>query len=187
MHTHLRECIRSLTDFWQKDPRAIAFAMNGSGGRGKDDEWSDGDVALVVADEAYLSVYNEMRELMSRHCGDIHLWLPEGETERCVNFAFLFEKDGEQFLMDHALFCESMMKETPRYEAGVIFFDRSGALTEADKRYTEHKPVFDASRLPMIIDTYMTYTYLNGKYYRRKDTVKLLYIQNTLQGLHFQL
>ena len=187
MHGYLRECIGALTEFWQKDPRAVAFAMNGSGGRGNDDEWSDGDVSLVVADEAYLSVYNEMRGLMSRYCGEIRLWLPEGETERGVNFAFLFEKDGEQFLMDHALFCEGLIKETPHYDAGVIFFDRSGALTEAGRRFAEHRPEFDVSTLPVIIDTYMVYTYLNGKYYRRKDTAKMLYIQNTLQGLHFRL
>jgi len=60
-----------------------------------------------------------MREHMARICGDIQLWLLEGESERCVNFAFLFEKDGEQFLMDHALFSESMIAESSDYESGV--------------------------------------------------------------------
>jgi len=119
MHDYLKQCIQTLADFWGKDPMALAFAMNGSGGRGNDDEWSDADVVLVVRDEAYGSVYGEMREHMARICGDIQLWLLEGESERCVNFAFLFEKDGEQFLMDHALFSESMIAESSDYESGV--------------------------------------------------------------------
>ena len=187
MHAYLRDCIGRLTEFWERNTSALAFAMNGSGGRGQDDPWSDGDVVLVVADDSYQSVCEEMRGLMQRHCGEIRLWLPEGETQRCVNYAFLFEKDGEQFLMDHAVFCESLMVETPAYEAGIIYFDRSGSLTGANRRFAESKHDFTAPMLSNLIDTYLTYTYLNGKYYRRGDTAKMLYIQNTLQGLHMRL
>jgi hypothetical protein len=187
MHHYLRKCIEQLAKIWEADPRAMAFAMNGSGGRGADDEWSDGDVALVVTDSAYNSVCGEMRGLMSRVCGDIRAWLPEGETDRHVNYALLFEMDGEQFLFDHAVFCESSMAELPYYDVGIIYFDRSGALTAADRRHAAREPDLDARRLCGIIDKYMVYAYLSGKYYIRKDTAKLLYIQNTLQTLHLQL
>ena len=187
MHEYLRDCIVRLADYWEKHPSALAFAMNGSGGRGHDDRWSDGDVVLVVTDESYRSVCGEMRRLLRRYCGEIFMWLPEGETERCVNYAFLFEKDGEQFLMDHAVFCESLMSETPAYEAGLIYFDRSGALSGANRRFADSGHDFTAQTLSNIIDTYLTYTYLNGKYYRRADVAKLLYIQNTLQSLHIRL
>ena len=187
IHAHLKYCINTLADVWKNDPRAVAFALEGSGGRGNDDQWSDGDVMVVVKDDSYADVHREMRELMEKYCGKIRMWLPEGEAERCVNYAFLFEKDDEQFLFDHSLFCESVIRETPSFEAGVIFFDKSGALTAANQRFTELKPNFDPSLLLGIIDTYLVYTYLNGKYFRRGDTAKLIYIQTTLQGLHMRL
>ena len=184
MHEYLRHCIGILREFWENDSRSVAFAMNGSGGRSADDEWSDADVLLVVRDEAFSSVRADIRGLMERLCGQIKIWLPDGESDRCVNYAFLFEKDGEQFLMDHAVFCDSCISESPYCEAGVIFFDRSGELTRADKRFMDRGTEVDIARL---VDTYLVYTYLNGKYYRRKDTAKLLYIQNTLQGLHMKV
>ena len=187
MHPYFTQCLNKLTDHWEKDPRALAFAMSGSGGRGVDDEWSDLDVILVTSDDAYASICREMKELMGSVCGDIYIWLPEGETEKSVNYAFIFDKDGEQFLFDHAVICESLIKKTGKIEAGVVFFDKTGSLTGANQRFKEYKPDFEASDLSGIIDKYLVYTYLNGKYYRREDTAKLLYIQNTLQELHIRL
>ena len=187
MHEYLRQCIKELAHIWEKDPCTLAFALNGSGGRGNDDMWSDADVVLVVSDESYSSVCQEMPLLMQRICGKIHLWLPEGEQERCVNYAFLFEKSCEQFLFDHAVFCESLISESQHFEAGVIFFDRSGSLTRANQRFVERKPVFDESSLLKLMDTYLIYTYINGKYFRRKDAAKMLYIQNTLRDMHIRL
>ena len=187
MHPYYTQCVNLLTEHWEKDPRALAFAMNGSGGRGGDDEWSDLDVILAVSDDAYAAICAEMKELMGRVCGDIYLWLPEGETDKSVNYAFIIEHDGEQFLFDHSVLCESLIKETGNMEAGVVFFDKTGSLTGANRRFKDYKPDLDASSLSGIIDRYLVYTYLNGKYYRRKDTAKLLYIQNTLQGLHARM
>jgi len=186
MHDYLKQCIRSLSDFWQCDPRATAFSVNGSGGRGTDDEWSDADVLLVVGDEYYQSVRNEMREHMQNLCGGIRIWLPEGEADRYINYAFLFEKDGEQFLFDHALFCESWIGEYYT-DAGEILFDKSGALTAASLRYKERKPWFDATAIPGLIDKYLLYAYINGKYYRRRDYIKMQYLQNTLKDIHLQI
>ena len=187
MHAYLKKCINELAVFWEKDPDAEAFSMNGSGGRAEDDEWSDGDVVLVVKDSSYARIYAGLIDHMSRICGDIRLWILEGESSRCVNFAFLFEKEGEQFLMDHTLFCESLIKEMPSFDAGFIFFDKTGTLTSAGKRFAEQKLTLEPKALLDITDTYLIYAYLNGKYYRRSDTAKLLYIQNTLRDLHIRL
>jgi len=184
MHAHLTNCIQALKDLWQGDPRAVAFSMNGSGGRGSDDKWSDGDVVLVVKDEAYPAIREEMRALMERICGKICAWITEGDSATGVNFAFLFEYGGEQFLFDHSLLCEGSIHESSQLDAGIIFFDESGALTQANASYAAHRPSFNVENL---INTYLIYAQITGKYYRRGDTAKLLYIQNTLQGLHLKV
>ena len=42
-------------------------------------------------------------------------------------------------------------------------------------------------RVLHLIDTYWVYAYLAGKYWRRNDLYKLLYIQQTLLQLHIRL
>ena len=186
MHAHLKKCIDELAQFWKNDPRVRAFSMNGSGGRGDDDEWSDGDVVLVVSDESHDAVCHEIPGLMARF-GDIRMCMLEGEGGPYRSYSSLFEYNGEQFLFDHAVARESVFADPMAFDAGVIYYDNTGVLTGANQRFKDRKTAFDPSKLPELIDMYLVFTYLNGKFYRRKDALKMVYAQTTLQTTHIQL
>lgn len=186
MHRYLQTCIDRFCAYWREDPRVTALSVNGSGGRGADDEWSDADLLMAVKEEAYPDVCRELRALAEELCGEVRLWLPEGETGKSVNFAFLFESEGEQFLFDYSVIWESVLVSCPYIEAGKILFDKTGSLTAAGERFLS-RPGGSSEDLAVLIDSYLIYTYLNGKYYRRRDVCKMLYIQDTLMTMHTRL
>ncbi|HEU5314914.1 MAG TPA: hypothetical protein VFX49_02305 [Chloroflexota bacterium] len=184
MHPHLRATIETFTELFREDTRCIGLHLKGSGGAGTDDEYSDVDLELVVEDGDYEAVSAEMRDLCERVCGRIYLWFPEGVRADGCNYAFLFEHDGEQFLYDFALATRSAVLRDGR-RPGEILFDRAGVLAEL--RETRGPAVYKADRLRYTINHYWIYAYLSGKYARRGDVWKLLYVQQTIFRAHLQV
>ena len=184
MNPYLRETIQTFTEHFREDRRCIGLHLKGSGGTGTDDEYSDVDLELVVEDEFYGEVTAELRALCERVCGRIELWFPEGQRADGVNYAFLFEHDGEQLLYDFAVATRSAVMRDGR-RPGPILLDREGLLEKL--RATRGPAPYSAERLEYTIDHYWIYAYLSGKYARREDVFKLLYVQQTIFRAHMEI
>ena len=129
MHPYLRATIDAFTAHFRDDSRCVGLHLKGSAGTGTDDKYSDVDLELVVEDAHYPAATAELRALCERVCGRIELWFPEGQRADGVNYAFLFEHDGEQFLYDFALATRSAVANDAR-RPGKILLDRDGLLAE---------------------------------------------------------
>ena len=184
MHPHLRATIDSFTANFARDPRCAGLHLKGSGGSGTDDEYSDVDLELVVEDAHYAAVSADLRNLCERICGPIQLWFPEGVRPDSCNYAFLFEHGGEQFLYDFAIATRSSVAAGTR-KPGRVLLDPSGLL---ESLRAAHKTApYTAERLPYVIDHWWLYAYLSGKYARRGDVLKLLYVQQTIFRSHLDV
>jgi hypothetical protein len=168
---------------------------HGSGGSETDDEWSDVDLDLVVEDAAYADVAAQLRAVCEAECGRIQVWLPEGERPgQFCNYAFLFEAQGEQFLYDFILLSRSFLLSQEQRRPGKVLHDPGGLLVDlqaqrAPRPYTPDGPdgLARPQRLDYAIDQYWVYAYLDGKYWRRRDLPKLLYVQQVLFGVHLRV
>jgi len=184
MHPHLRATIEAFTAYFREDTRCFGLHLKGSGGTGTDDEYSDVDLELVVEDASYEALSAELRDVCERVCGRIALWFPEGRRADGCNYAFLFEHDGEQFLYDFALATRSAVVGDTR-RPGKILFDRDRLLESL--RATRDPAKYAPDRLRYAIDHYWIYAYLSGKYARRGDLYKLLYVQQTIFRVHIEV
>ncbi len=167
------------------DPRCVAMYLWGSLGSGAADAFSDVDAAIVVHDPHFSAVKAELRGLCESLCGPLLVWLPEGEKAASVNFAFLFNDHDKVLLYDFYVSSLSAAGEGPGENLKVVLFDRAGIFNEP----LPGAPIaaISASSLSAEIDNYWTYMYLNGKYYRRRDVYKMLYVQNVLFNTHLRL
>ena len=184
MHAHLRATIDRFAALFAPDGRCAGLHLKGSGGAGTDDAYSDVDLELVVEDAAYGAVSAELREVCERVCGPIRLWFPEGARADGCNYAFLFEHGGEQFLYDFSITTRSGIVAGPR-RPGKILFDREGWL--AALRAARAPAPYTPADLRATIDRYWLYAYLSGKYARRGDVPKLLYVQQTIFRAHLDV
>lgn len=184
MHPALLESLSRLEAHFRQDERCLGFYLLGSIGRGETDAYSDIDAAVVVPDEHYAAVQQELRPLCERLCGPVVVWLPEGESAGFCNYAFLFESGEELLLCDLEIVAEGVFTRN-RMSPDRILFDRTGLLQSASRERTAAP--FTAQRLAQWIHIYWVYAYLNGKYYRRADLYKLLYVQQTLFQAHFRI
>jgi hypothetical protein len=184
MHPYLRDTIDRFVTHFAADLRCVGLHLKGSGGTETDDEYSDVDLELIVRDEHYAAVSAEMRSLCERVCGPIHLWFPEGIRPDSCNYAFLFEHGGEQFLYDFALATRTSVLNGAR-RPGRILLDPEGLLEPL--RAARHPAAYTPDRLLYTIDHYWIYAYLSGKYARRGDLPKLLYVQQTIFRAHMDV
>jgi hypothetical protein len=184
VHPHLRATVARFVAHFGADRRCVGMHLKGSGGSGTDDEYSDVDLELVVEDAQYEALSAELRAVCERICGSIRLWVPEGSGSDGCNYAFLFERDGEQFLYDFALATRSGVL-ADRRRPGRILFDREGLL--ASLRASRQPATYAPATLGESIDQYWLYAYLSGKYSRRGDVPKLLYVQQTLFQAHLRV
>jgi hypothetical protein len=170
---------------FRADDRCLGLYLFGSSGRGTDDAYSDLDLAIVVRDDAYEAMKRQFRATCERICGPIQVWLPEGERDQFCNFAFLFEAGGHLLLCDFSLLTASFLAQRRGKPEDRILFDREGTL--AAVRGEARPAPFAPDRLGAAIDEYWVYAYINGKYWRRGDLYKLLYLQQTLFQIHVRL
>lgn len=177
-------CLRALEEEFRRDPRCAGIYLWGSAGRGEEDAWSDLDLAVVVREGDYEAVREEARGTCERLCGRIVGWLPEGEAPGFCNFACLIEA-GENVLLCDLLLLTARELARRRIRPGRILFDPEGSLREAGQQGPE--PGLAAGDLESAIRTYWIYMYLNGKYLRRGDLFKLLYVQGVLFQQHVRV
>lgn len=187
MHPHLSATIDLFSRHFAQDARCVGLHVKGSGGTATDDEYSDVDLELIVEDAHYDAVSSELRPLCERFCGPIQLWFPEGVRPDSCNYAFLFEHSdhpGTQFLYDLAIATRSSVVAGAR-RPGRILLDPTGLLESlrASRPPTHYSP----DRLPYAIDHYWLYAFLSGKYARRGDVLKLLYVQQTIFRTHLDI
>ena len=184
MYPVLIQSLERLQEHFRTDERCLGMYLWGSLGRGNADRYSDVDVALVVRDEEYAAVTEELRDVCEHLCGEILVWLPEGEREGFCNYAFLFSAGDRLLLYDFQILADRVFTGEQR-RPGRILLDRAGALQEAMGEHGAR--AFAPDRLGWLIDNYWVYMYLNGKYSQRADIYKLLYVQGVLFQTHMNV
>jgi len=157
----------------------------GSAGRGTDDLYSDLDLGVVIRDQEFDAVRAELRSTCERICGKIQGWLPEGERDQFGNYAFLFEADTHLLLCDLTVMSAAFLAKNSGSRPIRILFDPEGLLAAAHKEASPSS--YSPDRLLPTIHEYWVYAYLNGKYWKRSDLDKLLYVQSTLFQIHMKL
>jgi hypothetical protein len=178
----LLQALDRFVEHFRSDPRCLGMCLHGSIGRGETDEYSDVDVSIVVKDAHYAEVRAELRPLCEDVCGRIVVWLPEGEQENYCNHAFLYDGgDDELLLTDFEVVAETKFKEMA-VAPDRILFDHTGLLASIPK--PEAPAPLAAAELAHLIDTYWVYASLDGKYFRRDDLYKMLYVQGVLFQMH---
>ncbi len=185
MHPHLLQSLQRLQDHYAQDQRCLGAFLSGSIGAGTTDDWSDVDLDAVFRDEDYAAVKAECRAVCEALCGPILVWLPEGEGEHGVNFAFLYEAEGRTHLYDFTICDETFLKQATWLRPQHILFDKAGLLAEASKRPAT--PTFKPADLLHQINVYWVYAYLSGKYYKRHDAYKLIYVQQVIFQTHLRV
>jgi len=151
------------------------------------DEFSDLDVAVVVRDSDYESVKSNLRSCCDSCFGTTVGWLPEGERDGIVNYAFLFESGHELLLADLLLLSEGLYRGNPTATTNCILFDRAGFLLKLAHPATPTQKALPAKQLEQCQQDYWTYMYLNGKYWKRRDTFKIVSAQEALFQRHVNL
>ena len=187
MDPRLTSSLARLADRFREDPRCLGMFLWGSMGQGNEDAHSDVDVALVIRDEAYGAVRDELRAICEEICGPIAVWLPEGESAEACNYAFLFEAGDDLLLYDFTVMSGSELARR-RSSPGRILFDAAGLLKAAAEKTEDAPPSGQWDEIiRTAIKTYWVYAYLDGKYFRRSDIFKLLYVQGVLFQTHMKL
>lgn len=186
MNDYLLNTIEKFKTRFYNDNRVIAMYLYGSGGKGTDDEYSDVDLGLIINDDFYSKVRDELKDICENICGKIHLWFPEGENKETCNYAFLFEINDNQFLYDFTIMTEHFFLQNIwlNKQQKKIIFDKAFILNN-DNEISDLN--LNTDNIMRSIEQYWIYTYLNGKYYKRQDIFKLLYIQNFLFNNHIKL
>jgi hypothetical protein len=185
MHPVLQQVTERVEQRLREDARCLGLYLWGSSGKGTDDAYSDLDLGVVIRDADYEAVRQEFRRLCEAVCGPLQVWLPEGEQEGFCNYAFLFEAGTDLLLADFSIMSGAFLARAGAARIDRIRFDREGVLAEAAAR--PHVSSYAPDRLLPTIDEYWVYAYINGKYWKRSDLFKLLYLQEVLFRIHVRL
>jgi len=185
MHPFLLEALAAAEARFRADSRCAGMYLHGSIGRDETDAYSDIDVCAVIEDEHYQVVKDEMRDLCGRLFGPIVVWLPEGERPNYCNYAFLFEHGDELLLTDFDIISRSLFVERNQLPDRILW-DRAGVLGEVAAKARPRAAV-STERVLRLVDTFWVYAYLDGKYWRRADLYKLLYVQRALFQVHVRV
>ena len=179
MHPAMADSLKRLLKRLSEDKRCLGIFLSGSYAKQTEDEYSDLDLVVVAERSGYTEFRDSLRRVCEEIMGSIPAWLPEGETPEAVNYAFLFEAEDGIFLYDVYVIKDKDLPNCHPYDAKHILYDVTGLLAGSVK---ERKPAgFNArSDLLRMVTCYWVYMYLNGKYLKRSDVYKLLYIQQTL-------
>jgi predicted nucleotidyltransferase len=159
----------------------------GSLGTPHADAYSDIDVAVVIADDDYRDVERELPGICQAIFGDLVAWLPEGEGESRVNYAFLFRHGEDLLLYDLTLIAASEVERSPPSSPQEILLDRGAFLRALVDQRAEPPSPINAKGLVQVLNRYWVYLYLNGKYWKRSDIHKILYVQGVLYRTHIAL
>ncbi len=187
LHPILLSSLESLRKRFEADERCVGMYMWGSIANGTADDWSDIDVAAVMRDGDYEAVKAEMPAICGADCGRIVAWLPEGEASEFVNDAFLFQVEDRLHLYDFTIMSAGFLERTGWVRPLQVLFDKTGALARAAQRGAPAVAPLDPVELLHQIRNYWVYSYLNGKYYKRRDQYKMLYVQGVIFQMHMKI
>jgi predicted nucleotidyltransferase len=179
----LTESLHRLQGRFASDPRCLGMYLWGSLGTGEADAHSDVDAALVVQDDAFDALAAALRRVVEGECGPIVAWLTEGEAPGFCNYAFLYEVEERLLLYDLTLMSRSAFVRRGQ-APGHFLFRREGF---PDAAAPSAATASTGESLEWLVTNYWIYMYLNGKYLRRGDLFKLLYVQQVLFQTHLKV
>ena len=182
MHPVLADSLERLQKRLSEDKRCLGIFLSGSYAKQTADEYSDLDLVVVAERSDYKGFRDSLHKVCEETVGVISAWLPEGETPESVNYAFLFEAGDDILLYDILVITDENLPNFSPLDARHILYDGTGLLAGSVK---ERKPAgFNSQDLLRMVTCYWVYMYLNGKYLKRSDIYKLLYIQQILFNNH---
>ena len=110
---------------------------------------------------------------------------PRGRKRTRRELRFSYEAEGRSHLYDFKIFDVTFLKQNASLCPQNILFDKAGLLAEASKRTPTRS--FNPADLLHQIHVYWVYAYLNGKYYKRDDVYKMLYVQQVIFPAHLRV
>src|SRR5262249_4877424 len=146
MNPILLESLQRIEDHFRRDVRCAGIYLSGSLGKGTADAYSDVDGGVIIQDEEDAAGKQELFDLCNGLCGEILVWLPEGETADACNFAFLFAGGDDLLLYDLSLLKASAFSAR-RMRPDRILFDRAGLLGTASQENAPAEPRFSADKI----------------------------------------
>jgi hypothetical protein len=185
MHPVLMEKLNGLERRLRNDERCVGMYLGGSIAGKTADEFSDVDAYLLVRAADYAGFKKEFYAVCQTIFGKILVWLPEAESPTFVNYAFLFPAGDDLLLYDIALLTAEEYFKAPSSSPKQILFDRTGLLAKPPQETPAAS--YQPENLLPAVNNYWVYMYLNGKYFRRADLFKMLYVQNTLFHNHLNI
>jgi hypothetical protein len=185
MDPALQKALDRLEAHFRQDARCLGMYLWGSAGAGTADAHSDLDVAFVLREEDLAAVDRGLRPICEQLCGRIVGWMSEGASDGFASYAFLFESDERPLLLCDVQLTTPRALSRRRVRPGRILFDHAGVLGAARERAADAP--FTTADLQAAVQGYWIYMYLNGKYFRRGDLYKLLYVQEVLVRNHLEV
>lgn len=185
MHPLLLEIYNKTIECFKADHRVLAAYMTGSAFTPNEDELSDVDPTFFIKTDHYSQFHKELPGIFRRLCDNvIFLWPERFNCQTWINYAVIFEHQGQ--LLQYDITIEPEPQEKPRYcLPGQLIFDKTGVLLKE----SEIKRSPDPTREEILhaVETYWLWSYIQVKYLKRKDFVKVLYVQQELFNAHLKL
>lgn len=184
MHKQLRYVFEKTVELFKADPRVLAAYICGSANSSHEDELSDVDPVFILRPEVFDEFEAELLGIFEGLCDEILMWWPE----RCnckghKNFAILFY--AEENLLQYDINIHAVPDKLPiPIEPEQFLFDKAGLLDVRNHPVPER---IGNERILWLINAYWIWIYIHAKYLRRRDIVKLDYVQRQLFTIHLEL
>lgn len=185
MHPFLLEIYNKTIECFKADHRVLAAYMTGSAFTPNEDELSDVDPTFFIKTDHYSQFHKELPGIFRRLCDKvIFLWPERFNCQTWINYAVIFEHQGQ--VLQYDITIEPEPQEKPRRcLPGQLIFDKTGLLLKESG--VEPAPAPTHQEILHTVETYWLWSYIQVKYFKRKDFVKLLYVQQELFNAHLKL
>ncbi len=181
MHPDLKKIYKLSIEHMKADDRVLAGFVSGSAGTAHEDEFSDVDAIFVVRAEAFTDIVTAIPGFFAQMADAVELvWAERFNTPDHHNYAVLM-RTGENLLQYDISIDTPAFQPQRQILPAQLLFDKTGCLSVTD---TLPLPDFTPDTLRWYIEGYWIWIYIHAKYLRRRDFIKLLYVQQELFNNH---
>ncbi len=181
MHSELKQVFDNSVILMEADNRVLAGFVSGSAGTFDEDEYSDVDAVFIVRSGALEKIVDSLPDFFASLSDSVELiWAERYNTPQHHNYAVLF-RIGDNLLQYDISIDSEDFKPGRKVLPGRILFDKSGLLQVVDEMDGKE---FSSESLRWHIEAYWIWIYTHAKYLKRRDFVKLVYVQQELFNNH---
>ena len=197
MNKGLKKIFDKSIEIFQDDPRIISAWHSGSVAEKNDDEFSDVDPVLLIKEEYFEVIDNQLIDIFQEICPNVLLRWPESFNDNTIkNYAFLLEM-GTIYQYDITIIKESCL------DVGIanffichckkedIIFDKNNNICDFIKKYSSKEEAIEIanshSYILNLIEKFWLYVFISMKYFQRKDIYKIIYARDEMFKAHLDI